>query len=392
MTRRDAPTHRAPPRSLRPEARRSLIVLGQGSRRPPTRPRAPQPLVRQSFTNCRDPLGIHTLNPAPVNAGERLNGVLFDRQVMNPLETAVAASPLEASAGMVVCVRRLGAGWKGDTTARILHCIAPVAACAVLAACGGGASLGHGAIQKTFDVGGRSLYLECAGKGSPTVVMDAGLGNTHETWQAVAPAVRKLTRTCTYDRANLGKSDSTSKPRTSADVVADLHRLLAAAHIRPPYLLVGHSFGGLNVRLFAAEHPTEVSGIILVDPTPTTFLSGECALVSAALCRELQAGWDPDNNPEGLDYLASSKQVEAAANLPRVPVIVLAATDHQQDAITDPDVEKRIEALWQRSQQQLATEAHGRVIVVPSGHDIQLLKPEAVMGALRSLLHQPASQ
>jgi pimeloyl-ACP methyl ester carboxylesterase len=252
--------------------------------------------------------------------------------------------------------------------------------------------LGPGAIQKAFDVGGRSLYLECAGKGSPTVVMDAGLGNTHETWQSVAPAVRKLTRTCTYDRANLGKSDSASKPRTSADVVADLHRLLGAAGIRPPYLLVGHSFGGLDLRLFAAQHPTEVSGIVLVDPTPTTFLDGECALVSTALCQELRAGWDPENNPEGLDYVKSSAQVEAAANMPRVPVIVLAATSHQQAAITDPDVEKRIEALWQQSEQQLATASHGRLIVVPSGHDIQLLKPEAVISALGSLLSHPASQ
>jgi pimeloyl-ACP methyl ester carboxylesterase len=269
-----------------------------------------------------------------------------------------------------------------------------MAACAVLravSACGGG-SLGPGAIQKAFDVGGRSLYLECAGKGSPTVVMDSGLGNTHETWESVAPAVRKLTRTCTYDRANLGKSDSAGKPRTGEDVVGDLHRLLEAAVVRPPYLLVGHSFGGLNVRLFAAQHPAEVSGMVLVDPTPTTFLHDECAFVGAALCRQLRAGWGPENNPEGLDYVKSSAQVEAAADMPRVPVIVLAATHHQQEAITDQGVEQRIEALWQQSERQLATEAHGRLIVVPSGHDIQLLKPEAVIAALRSLLHQPASQ
>jgi pimeloyl-ACP methyl ester carboxylesterase len=269
-----------------------------------------------------------------------------------------------------------------------------MAACAVLgavSACGGG-SLGPGAIQKAFDVGGRSLYLECAGKGSPTVVMDSGLGNTHETWESVAPAVRKLTRTCTYDRANLGKSDSAGKPRTGEDVVGDLHRLLEAAVVLPPYLLVGHSFGGLNVRLFAAQHPAEVSGMVLVDPTPTTFLHDECAFVGAALCRQLRAGWDPKNNPEGLDYVKSSAQVEAAAAMPRVPVIVLAATNHQQEAITDQGIEQRIEALWQQSERQLATEAHGRLIVVPSGHDIQLLKPEAVIAALRSLLHQPASQ
>src|SRR3954447_24723129 len=115
-------------------------------------------------------------------------------------------------------------------------------------------------------------------------------------------------------------------------------------------------------------------------------------LVRAALCGQLRAGWDPDNNPEGLDYVKGGAQVEAAADLPQVPVIVLAATNHQQDAISDPGVEQRIEALWQQSEQQLAAEAHGRLIVVPTGHDIQLLKPEAVIAALRSVLSQPASQ
>ncbi len=261
----------------------------------------------------------------------------------------------------------------------------------MLSACGGGASLGPGAIQTTFDVGGRSLYLECGGTGSPTVVMDAGLGNTHDTWQSVAPAARKLTRTCTYDRANLGHSDDAPTPRTSADVVSDLTHLLKAAHIRPPYLLVGHSFGGLNMRLFAADHPTDVSGLLLVDPTPTTFLKGECAIVNPALCRELRDGWDPGNNPEGLDYVASSAEVERAGPMPPVPMVVLAATDHHQDEITDPAVEQRIEVVWRHAQMHLAAAPHGRLIVVPTGHDIQLLRPDVVISALKSLLRPESS-
>jgi pimeloyl-ACP methyl ester carboxylesterase len=269
-----------------------------------------------------------------------------------------------------------------------------VAAAAVaLSACGGTASLGPGAVQTTFSVSGRSLYLECAGTGSPTVVMDAGLGNTHDTWQSVAPAVRKLTRTCTYDRANLGRSDTAPTPRTSADVVSDLARLLKTAHIRPPYLLVGHSFGGLNMRLFASTYPHAVSGLVLVDPTPTTFLSGECAIVSATLCQTLREGWAPSNNPEGLAYVQSSAQVERAGPLPSVPVIVLAATDHHQDAITDPAIERQIEVLWRHAQKQLADSVpHGRLIVVPSGHDIQLLHPDAIISTVTSLLSPPLVQ
>ena len=100
-----------------------------------------------------------------------------------------------------------------------------------LSACSAAASPDPTAIKGKFDVGGRSLYLECSGSGSPTVVMDSGLGDTHTVWSTVVAAVSRLSRTCTYDRANLGASDAAPKPRSSADVVADLHALLQAAAI-----------------------------------------------------------------------------------------------------------------------------------------------------------------
>lgn len=114
---------------------------------------------------------------------------------------------------------------------------------------------------------GRRLNLYCVGEGSPTVVFDAGLGGNTGSWDTVQPAVAQKTRTCAYDRAGLGFSDPATRPGTSANIVDDLQRLLSAAGIEPPYILVGHSYGGLNVRLYAYEHPAEVVGMVLVDPS-----------------------------------------------------------------------------------------------------------------------------
>lgn len=256
-----------------------------------------------------------------------------------------------------------------------------------LSGCAASSSPDPTAIKGKFDIGGRSLYLECSGTGSPTVVMDAGLGDTHTVWKGVAPAVSKLARTCTYDRAGLGSSDAAPKPRSSTDVVADLHTLLKAAKIPGPYVLVGHSFGGISVRLFASTYPTDVAGIVLVDPTPTDFVDGECAIVDAALCTLLRQGWDPSKNPDGLDIVKSAQEIAAAGPLPGVPLVVLAATGHQQAAITDPGIERQIQEFWQQAEAKLAASVPGGTVeVVSSGHAIQTLHPEAVISALTSVI------
>ncbi len=243
------------------------------------------------------------------------------------------------------------------------------------------------AVEGSFEVGGRSLYLSCAGKGTPTVVMDAGLGNGHQTWDGVAPELTAASRVCTYDRANIGDSDDAPTPRSSEDVVADLSGLLAAAGIGAPYVLVGHSFGGINVQVFAAEHPDDVSGLVLVDPTPITFLDDECAVVGRALCRTLRAGFAPSHNPDGLDFVRSGTDLRSAGPLPAVPVAVLVATRHHQDAVTSRATERLIEAAWRRSQEELVSGLEqGTLTVVPGGHDIQQLHPDAVVHAVRSVL------
>ena len=122
------------------------------------------------------------------------------------------------------------------------------------------------ALGEMVDVGGYSLHLYCRGEaGAPTVVMDSGLGGTVLDWQLVQPELTKSMRVCTYDRAGMGWSEAGPQPRTSQQIVKELHTLLGKAGIRGPYVLVGHSFGGTNVQVYASQYPDEVAGMVLVD-------------------------------------------------------------------------------------------------------------------------------
>lgn len=115
------------------------------------------------------------------------------------------------------------------------------------------------------DVGGYSLHIYCTGTDSPAVIVDAGNGDFSLGWSGIQPEVAKSTRICTYDRAGYGWSDPSPKPRTATVMAQELHMLLANADIEPPYVLVGHSLGGYDVRMFADLYPDEVAGMVLVD-------------------------------------------------------------------------------------------------------------------------------
>jgi len=123
----------------------------------------------------------------------------------------------------------------------------------------------HPAPGKLFDVGGHRLHLFSQGSGSPAVIIDAGLSGASYDWETVATGIAQFTQVCTYDRAGYGWSDPGPRPRTSQQAVEELRTLLQKAEVKPPFILVGHSWSGLNVRLYASQHPDEVAGLILVD-------------------------------------------------------------------------------------------------------------------------------
>ncbi len=115
------------------------------------------------------------------------------------------------------------------------------------------------------DIGGHRLHLHCVGQGSPTVVLDAGLGAFSLDWGAVQPQIATSTRVCAYDRAGLGWSEPGPRPRSPQQFADELHTLLTNAGVEGPYVIVAHSISGKTARLFASQHPKDVAGMVLVD-------------------------------------------------------------------------------------------------------------------------------
>ena len=155
--------------------------------------------------------------------------------------------------------------------------VVPVIATLVVFAVGGGiatvrAASGSSAPAQAggqmIDVGGRRLYLECTGTGSPVVVLQSGLGESSSYWGRIAPALARSTTVCAYDRAGHGRSDTVAAPQDGIALATDLHTLLERADVPGPYVLVGHSSGGPYVRAFAARYPDQIAGMVLLDAQP----------------------------------------------------------------------------------------------------------------------------
>lgn len=268
------------------------------------------------------------------------------------------------------------------------------------------------------DVGGYRLHLNCLGTGSPAVVIDAGWGDWSAMWSWVQPEVAKTTRVCTYDRAGMGYSEAGPLPRNAAQFAKELHTLLHQAHIPAPYVLVGHSLGGLSVRLFVHDYAAEVAGIVLIesmspaqfppapqDPKPQTaspspgfplpFVLARLGLVRllagplgfkpalpaevqpaftafAVTPRSIQAWVD-----EGAVMPESGAQAQAVKTFGDLPLIVLSRGLDQE-----PD--------WQAMQAELLQLSSNsqQLMADQSGHNIEIDQPEAAVAAIEKIVEE----
>lgn len=240
---------------------------------------------------------------------------------------------------------------------------------------------------QTVDIGGRSLRIDCQGSGSPTVVLEAGLTGDHRTWERVAPALAKRVRVCAYDRANVGWSDTAPTPRTAEDVVDDLATLLEKSGEKGPYVLVGFSFGGLTSQMFAATHPEDVAGLVLVESNHPDEVDDFWEHLTPAQIEEDRAFMA--DNPEGIDLEASFEQAQASADLPNVPLVVVTAgiSEGWPEAWGDPKLFDRIRADHQKD---LVGKIPGglQVIAERSTHQVPSQEPEVVVGAVEQVLER----
>jgi pimeloyl-ACP methyl ester carboxylesterase len=278
----------------------------------------------------------------------------------------------------------------------------------------------NGDFAGLVDIGGRKLYLECHGTGSPTVVLVTGYRSSARYWSddllhpdaprtMVLPGVAAFTRVCAYDRpgtiATIGedllpsRSDPIAQPRTAPEVVAELHDLLQVAHLPGPYVLAAHSLGGLFARLYASTYPDEVIGLVLVDASSERLerlMTPEQWAASVRLSREFGSdtvapipgygdletlGWGADN--------AVVREAVAASPLRPMPLAVLAhgkpfalPVEPQEFTSTEWD------ALLRAGNEDLATLVpNARFFVASeSGHDIHQDQPALVSEAIRQVV------
>jgi pimeloyl-ACP methyl ester carboxylesterase len=290
-------------------------------------------------------------------------------------------------------------------------------------------------IGQLINVGSHQLHIYSIGEGSPSVIFESGGASWSLDWNLVQSQAAKFTNVCSYDRAGFGWSDPGPTPRTSEQIVAELHTLLTRAEIKKPYILVGASFGGHTARLFAKKYPEETVGIILLDARHEAIdskmppawkkleaagkgmyqfmfltsrlgalnllgkLMGEKAAPPIVMklppeirTEYLKVGFQPKYFQSNLDELAaigeSDRQLSLTGSLGNIPLTVIRHGIPDLFASMPVEQAKQAERVWQELQTDLTQLSSNSQMIVAekSGHAIQIDQPDLVVHAIRQMV------
>lgn len=235
-----------------------------------------------------------------------------------------------------------------------------------------------------IDVAGREVEIVEAGKGASTVVFESGFGDDWAPWDEVAVAVARRARVFAYSRPGYGESAPATTARDASTIVEELRALLLFRGLRPPYLLVGHSFGGTYMELFAKSYPDEVIGLVLVDPRHRDFTAA-CASAGLEGCvipGSVVATLPRVQQAEFEGFEGASEEIDLRP-FGSYPVRVLTATSHPWSSA--------VEALWRSMLAALAAEAEAgeQVLFAGAGHYLQTERPKKVVQQILELLPEP---
>jgi len=245
----------------------------------------------------------------------------------------------------------------------------------------------------------RKLAFEFCGTKGPTVVLETGLLAESADWEIVFSQIKTFTSVFRYDRAGRGLSAPGPLPRTAQNTAEDLYLLLRKAHIPGPYLLVGQSFGGMVVQVFAAHHPDETLGLVLVDSTQERQFETLSALFPIDLpedppaMRRMRDFWrdgfrDPSNNAEGIDFPASMQQITEMKTFGDLPILILTAGNSMAGFTSNVENQHSLQQFHNQLQAGLCRlSTRSRQTILPeAGHFIQRDQPAAIVNAVREIL------